>query len=143
MFSQRVIFSTFIPGIFSKSLKSRVATENPKEIHVAPIIMQSSSLFLPSWPKPLRRSSQRLCRTDTSGKPQSKRKMGVNSSLLTILWSMRKRDVVDARLERLRSLSIQHFPDFSCQPLQGQRFLDVIDSFFQDSMTNNRLVGIA
>ena len=38
MFSQRVIFSTFIPGIFSKSLKSRVTIENPKEMQVAPII---------------------------------------------------------------------------------------------------------
>jgi len=38
MFSQRIIFPTFIPGIFSKSLKSRVTTENPKEMQVAPII---------------------------------------------------------------------------------------------------------
>ncbi len=38
MLFQSTILSIFIPGIFAKSLMSKVTTENPKEMQVAPII---------------------------------------------------------------------------------------------------------
>lgn len=38
---------------------------------------------------------------------------------------------------------IQHLSHFSCQPLHCKRFLDVIYSFFQNSMMNNSVIGIA
>lgn len=53
------------------------------------------------------------------------------------------KSTVDASLEMLMSIFVQHFPHFSCQPLHCKRFLDVIDSFFHNSMTNNSMIGIA